>query len=65
MDAGRYPEAIAWLEASVELEPSDLHVRNQLALCYLNAENLDSAVTSYEGDAPAGPEPSRESALSG
>ena len=48
MDAGRYPEACAWLEASVELEPSDLRVRNQLALCYLNAEKLDSAVASYE-----------------
>ena len=23
-------------------------MRNQLALCYLNAENLDSAVASYE-----------------
>ena len=48
MDAGRYSEAIAWLEASVELEPYDLHVRNQLALCYLNAENPDSAIALYE-----------------
>jgi tetratricopeptide (TPR) repeat protein len=49
MEAGRYEEAITWLERSLELEPKDLHVRNHLALCYLNAGKLEDAVATYEG----------------
>lgn len=49
MDAERFSEALPWLEEAARLEPSDLHVRNHLAISYLNLGRLDDAVATYEG----------------
>ena len=48
MDAGRFAEAVPWLERAVGLGPRDVHVRNHLALSYLNQGNMDGAVASFE-----------------
>ena len=48
MDAGQFAEAVPWLEKAVGLGPRDVHVRNHLALSYLNQGNLDGAVASFE-----------------
>ncbi len=48
MDAGQFADAVPWLEKAVELGPRDVHVRNHLALSYLNQGNMDGAVGSFE-----------------
>ena len=48
MDAGQFAEAVPWLEKAVELGPRDVHVRNHLALSYLNKGDMDGAVASFE-----------------
>ncbi len=48
MDAGRFVEAVPWLERAVGLGPRDVHVRSHLALSYLNQGNMDGAVASFE-----------------
>ncbi len=48
MDAGQFAEAVPWLEKAVELGPRDVHVRNHLALSYLNQGNMEGAVGSFE-----------------
>lgn len=48
MEAGKYSEAVRWLEEAVKLDPSDLHARNHLAICYLNEGHLDEAVSAFE-----------------
>lgn len=48
MSAGRFQDAVAWLEAAVGLAPTDLDARNQLAIAYLNEGRLTDAVATYE-----------------
>ncbi len=48
MEAGRHQEAVTWLEQAVELEPSDLHARNHLAITYLNLSRLEAAVAAFQ-----------------
>jgi cytochrome c-type biogenesis protein CcmH/NrfG len=48
MEAGRYGDAISWLEQAVKLAPDDLHARNHLAICYLNEGRLGQAVAAFE-----------------
>lgn len=48
MEAGKYPEAVRWLEEAVKINPADLHLRNHLAICYLNEGHLDQAVSAFE-----------------
>ncbi|HXV65152.1 MAG TPA: tetratricopeptide repeat protein [Vicinamibacteria bacterium] len=48
LNAGRFTEAVPWLEESLALAPNDLHVRNHLAVAYLNVGRLPDAVEVYE-----------------
>lgn len=48
MEAGRYGDAISWLEQAVNIAPDDLHARNHLAICYLNEGRLGQAVAAFE-----------------
>lgn len=48
MEAARYDEAVPWLEEAVRLRPADLHVRNHLAIAYLNKGNLEQAVAAFQ-----------------
>ena len=49
LDAGRFDDALGWLERAVELAPRGLPPRNHLALTYLNVGRLEDAVATYEG----------------
>jgi tetratricopeptide (TPR) repeat protein len=48
MEAERYEEALPWLEEAVKLRPDDLHVRNHLALTYLNLGRVEGSVAAFE-----------------
>ena len=48
MDAGQFAEAVPWLEKAVGLVPRAVHVRNHLALSYLNQGDIDGAVATFE-----------------
>ncbi|HSF17806.1 MAG TPA: tetratricopeptide repeat protein [Vicinamibacteria bacterium] len=56
LDAGRFSEAVPWLEESLALAPNDLHVRNHLAVAYLNVGRLPEAVEVYEATLARVPE---------
>lgn len=49
MNAGRFAEALPWLEQAVALDTQALDARNGLALTYLNLGRLDDAVGTFEG----------------
>jgi tetratricopeptide (TPR) repeat protein len=48
MEAGRYGDALRWLEESIRLDPEDLHVRNHLAITYLSLSRVEPAVAAFE-----------------
>ncbi|MGH9363886.1 MAG: tetratricopeptide repeat protein, partial [Thermoanaerobaculia bacterium] len=48
MEAGRYEEALRWLEESIRLDPEDLHARNHLAITYLSLGRVEPAVAAFE-----------------
>src|SRR3990172_544544 len=48
MEAGRYEDAVLWLEGSIRLDPEDLHARNHLAITYLSLSRVEPAVAAFE-----------------
>ncbi len=51
----RYAEAIAPLQAAVEIEPSDIHAYLALGWCYKRTGRLDQAIQSLEAAIEADP----------
>src|SRR3990172_4908672 len=48
LEAGRYEDAVRWLEESTRLDPEDLHARNHLAITYLSLPGVAPAVAAFE-----------------
>jgi len=44
-DAGRYPEATKWYEEALALNPKDVNVSTDLAICYYYTNQADRAIT--------------------